>query len=94
MIKDDITVFQLRSARLGLRLTFKEVNEKIGISLKTLQRLEAQELSSKPNIRYANLRKLVKFYELAGIEFIGNNSIRFNEQKYIFFKHNLENIWV
>ena len=64
-----LTGFQIRAARAGLRITAKELAERAGVSLPTIQRFE--KVDSVPPSRSATLLDVKAALETAGIEFIG-----------------------
>jgi transcriptional regulator with XRE-family HTH domain len=64
-----LTGFQIRAARAGLRITAKELAERAGVSLPTIQRFE--RVDGVPPSRSSNLLDVKAALETAGIEFIG-----------------------
>jgi transcriptional regulator with XRE-family HTH domain len=64
-----ITAAQIRSARAILRWSAAHLARQSGVSLPTIQRLEAFE--GVPNGRSSTLVQLQRTLEAAGIEFIG-----------------------
>jgi len=78
-----LTGFQIRAARAGLRITAKELAERSGVSLPTIQRFEA--VDGVPPSRSLTLLEVKAALEAAGIEFTGtpndNPGIRLRSQK-------------
>jgi transcriptional regulator with XRE-family HTH domain len=64
---------QLRAARALLGIDQKALAEAAGLSLPTIQRMEASEDLIRGNVD--SLMKLVAALELAGIELIGENAV-------------------
>jgi DNA-binding transcriptional regulator YiaG len=64
-----LTGFQIRAARAGLNMTAKELAERAGVSLPTIQRFESVE--GVPPSRSSKLLDVKAALEAAGIEFIG-----------------------
>jgi predicted transcriptional regulator len=64
-----LTGFQIRAARAGLRITAKELAERAGVSLPTIQRFET--VDGVPPSRSSTLLDVKATLEAAGIEFIG-----------------------
>jgi transcriptional regulator with XRE-family HTH domain len=69
-----ITAAQMRAARALLGLDQKQLAELSGVSLPTIQRMEASE----GNVRGVidTLTKVVEAFERAGIELIGDDAPR------------------
>lgn len=65
----DITATQIKAARAALGVPVKTVSEKTGIGLATIKRYEA--VVGVPKSRKGHLQSLRKYFETAGIEFIG-----------------------
>jgi transcriptional regulator with XRE-family HTH domain len=64
-----LTGFQIRAARAGLRITAKELAERAGVSLPTIQRFET--VDGVPPSRSSTLLDVKAALEAAGIEFTG-----------------------
>lgn len=64
-----ITAAQLRAARGALAISIRQISEHTGIGTATLVRYEAADKI--PLSRKGHLQTLRKFFEAAGIEFIG-----------------------
>ena len=64
-----LTGFQIRAARAGLRITAKELADRAGVSLPTIQRFET--VDGVPPSRSTTLLGVKTALESAGIEFIG-----------------------
>lgn len=67
-----ITAAQLRAARALLSLDQRELAERCGLSLPTIQRMEASDGVVRGNVN--SLMKLVDALAQAGIELIGDNA--------------------
>jgi transcriptional regulator with XRE-family HTH domain len=67
-----ITAAQLRAARALLGIDQRELAERSGLSLPTIQRMEASDGVVRGNV--ASLMKLVDALGQAGIELIGDNA--------------------
>ncbi len=67
-----ITSCQIRAARALLKLNQKELSDLSGLSLPTIQRMEASKGIVKGNV--ATLVKLIKTFEDAGVELIAENA--------------------
>jgi transcriptional regulator with XRE-family HTH domain len=65
----NVTAEQIRSARVALNWSVRELAEKAGVAEKTVRRLEA--VSGIPQTTTRTLGKTVRALEAAGIEFIG-----------------------
>ena len=63
------TGLQLRAARGALGLSVRELSERTGVGTATIVRYENEE--SVPRSRKGHLATLERFFEAAGIEFIG-----------------------
>lgn len=67
-----ITAAQLRAARALLGIDQRELAERAGVSLPTIQRMEASEGTVRGVID--TLMKVIEALDAAGIELIGDNS--------------------
>jgi transcriptional regulator with XRE-family HTH domain len=67
-----ITAAQMRAARALLGIDQRELAERSGLSLPTIQRMEASDGVVRGNV--ASLMKLVDALAEAGIELIGDNA--------------------
>jgi transcriptional regulator with XRE-family HTH domain len=67
-----ITAGQMRAARALLNIDQRELAERCGLSLPTIQRMEASDGVVRGNV--ASLMKLVDALAEAGIELIGDNA--------------------
>jgi transcriptional regulator with XRE-family HTH domain len=67
-----ITAAQLRAARALLGIDQRELAERSGLSLPTIQRMEASDGVVRGNVN--SLMKLVDALSEAGIELIGDNA--------------------
>ena len=67
-----ITAAQMRAARALLGIDQRELAERSGLSLPTVQRMEASDGVVRGNV--ASLMKLVDALAQAGIELIGDNA--------------------
>jgi predicted transcriptional regulator len=65
-----LTGFQIRAARAGLNITARELAERAGVSLPTIQRFEG--VDGVPPSRSSKLLDVKAALESAGIEFIGS----------------------
>jgi transcriptional regulator with XRE-family HTH domain len=68
-----ITAGQLRAARALLSLDQRKLAELCGLSLPTIQRMEASDGVIRGNVD--SLMKLVAALDAAGIELIGDNAV-------------------
>ncbi|MCC6890968.1 MAG: helix-turn-helix transcriptional regulator [Hyphomicrobiales bacterium] len=68
-----ITAAQLRAARALIGIDQRKLAERCGLSLPTIQRMEASEGVIRGNVD--SLMKLVTALEAAGIELIGENGV-------------------
>ena len=66
-----ITSFQMRAARALLGIDQKTLAEMAGVSLPTIQRMEASDGTVRGVV--GSLIKVVEAFEAAGIELIGEN---------------------
>ncbi len=64
-----LTGFQIRAARAGLNITAKDLAERSGVSVPTIQRFES--VDGVPPSRSSKLLDVRAALEGAGIEFIG-----------------------
>ena len=64
-----LTGFQIRAARAGLNITARELADRAGVSLPTIQRFES--VDGVPPSRSSTLLDVRAALEAAGIEFIG-----------------------
>jgi transcriptional regulator with XRE-family HTH domain len=71
-----ITAGQLRAARALLRIDQRKLAEQSGLSLPTIQRMEASEGVIRGNVD--SLMKLVAALDAAGIELISDNATSSN----------------
>jgi transcriptional regulator with XRE-family HTH domain len=67
-----ITAAQMRAARALLNIDQRDLAERSGLSLPTIQRMEASEGVVRGNV--TSLMKLVDALSEAGIELIGDNA--------------------
>jgi transcriptional regulator with XRE-family HTH domain len=67
-----ITSAQLRAARALLGLDQRELAQRCGLSLPTIQRMEASDGVIRGNVD--SLMKLVNALDAAGVELIGDNA--------------------
>jgi transcriptional regulator with XRE-family HTH domain len=68
-----ITAAQLRAARALLGIDQRELAQRCGLSLPTIQRMEASEGVIRGNVD--SLMKLVEALAVAGIELIGEGAV-------------------
>jgi transcriptional regulator with XRE-family HTH domain len=68
-----ITAAQLRAARALLGVDQRQLAEKSGLSLPTIQRMEGSDGVIRGNVD--SLMKLVTALDAAGIELIANNAV-------------------
>ncbi|HYM99445.1 MAG TPA: helix-turn-helix transcriptional regulator [Aestuariivirgaceae bacterium] len=80
-----LTAAQLRAARALLNMDQKELAELAGVSLPTIQRMEA----SNGNVRgiVDTLTKVVEALELAGVELIADSAVSASGGRGVRFKH-------
>ena len=64
-----LTGQQIRMARSALKWSARELAERTGLAMKTIQRIEATD--STPASYFSTLTDLKTCFEAAGIEFIG-----------------------
>jgi transcriptional regulator with XRE-family HTH domain len=69
-----LTGLQIRAARAALNITAKELAERAGISLPTIQRFES--VDDVPPSRSSTLIQVQAVLEAAGVEFIGSPNDR------------------
>ena len=68
-----ITAAQMRAARALLAIDQRELAERCGLSLPTIQRMETSDGVVRGNV--ASLMKLVEALAQAGIELIGDDAV-------------------
>lgn len=80
-----ITAAQMRAARALLGIDQRQLAELSGVSLPTIQRMEASE----GNVRGVidTLTKVVEAFDHAGIELIGDNGVSRDGGRGVRFKH-------
>lgn len=80
-----ITAAQIRAARALLGIDQRQLAEMAGVSLPTIQRMEA----SAGNVRgvVETLTKVVEAFDRAGIELIGENAVSREGGRGVRFKH-------
>lgn len=80
-----ITAAQMRAARALLGIDQRQLAELSGVSLPTIQRMEASE----GNVRGVvdTLTKVVEAFDRAGIELIGENTVSRDGGRGVRFKH-------
>ncbi|MBK5960179.1 hypothetical protein CCR97_18505 [Rhodoplanes elegans] len=69
-----LTGLQIRAARAALNITARELSQRSGVSLPTIQRLET--VDDVPQSRTSTLMDVKAALESAGIEFIGTPADR------------------
>lgn len=69
-----LTGSQIRAARAALNITARELAERAGVSLPTIQRFEG--VDDVPPSRSSTLLDVRAAFEVAGIEFIGTSTDR------------------
>jgi len=69
-----LTGFQIRAARAAAKLTARQLAERAGVSLPTIQRFE--QVDGVPPSRSSTLLDVKTALEAAGIEFIGTPTDR------------------
>ena len=78
-----LTGQQIRMARSALKWSARELGERTGLAMKTIQRIEASD--GTPSSYSSTLAELKACFETAGIEFIGapddRPGIRINTSK-------------
>jgi len=78
-----LTGQQIRMARSALKWSARELGERTGLAMKTIQRIEASD--GTPSSYSSTLAELKACFETAGIEFIGTPDdrpgIRINSSK-------------
>jgi transcriptional regulator with XRE-family HTH domain len=80
-----LTAAQLRAARALLAIDQRQLAELSGVSLPTIQRMEASEGTVRGVID--TLMKVVEALDRAGIELIGDNAISREGGRGVRFKH-------
>ena len=68
-----ITASQLRAARALANIDQRQLAERAGLSLPTIQRMEASDGVIRGNVD--SLTKLIAALDMAGIELIGENAV-------------------
>ena len=79
-----ITAAQMRAARALLGIDQRQLAELSGVSLPTIQRMEASEGTVRGVID--TLTKIVEAFDTAGIELIGDNSASIGRGRGVRFK--------
>jgi len=74
-----LTGFQIRAARAGLNITARELADRAGVSLPTVQRFES--VDGVPPSRSSTLLDVQKALEASGIEFLPGNGVSLREQE-------------
>jgi len=74
-----LTGFQIRAARAGLNITARELADRAGVSLPTVQRFES--VDGVPPSRSSTLLDVQKALEASGIEFLPGNGVCLREQE-------------
>jgi predicted transcriptional regulator len=74
-----LTGFQIRAARAGLNITARDLADRAGVSLPTIQRFES--VDEVPPSRSSTLLEVQKALEAAGIEFLPGNGVRLRGPK-------------
>ena len=72
-----LTGFQIRAARAGLNITARQLADRAGVSLPTIQRFES--VDGVPPSRSSTLLDVKNALEAAGIEFLVGNGVRLRE---------------
>jgi predicted transcriptional regulator len=80
-----ITGPQMRAARALLGIDQKQLAERAGVSLPTIQRMEASEGTVRGVID--TLTKVVEAFDRAGIELIADNAVSREGGRGVRFKH-------
>ncbi len=68
-----ITAFQLRAARALVNIDQRHLAERAGLSLPTIQRMEASDGVIRGNVD--SLTKLIAALDAVGVELIGDNAV-------------------
>jgi len=79
-----ITAAQMRAARALLGIDQRQLAELSGVSLPTIQRMEASEGTVRGVID--TLTKIVEAFDAAGIELIGDNATSLGQGRGVRFK--------
>jgi transcriptional regulator with XRE-family HTH domain len=69
-----LTGFQIRAARAGLNITARQLADRAGVSLPTIQRFES--VDGVPPSRSSTLLDVKSALETAGIDFLPGNGVR------------------
>jgi predicted transcriptional regulator len=72
-----LTGFQIRAARAGLNITARQLADRAGVSLPTIQRFES--VDGIPPSRSSTLLDVKNALEAAGIELLPGNGVRLRE---------------
>jgi predicted transcriptional regulator len=72
-----LTGFQIRAARAGLNITARQLADRAGVSLPTIQRFES--VDGIPPSRSSTLFDVKNALEAAGIDFLPGNGVRLRE---------------
>lgn len=74
---NEISVFQLRAARAGLKLSLEKLSELTGITKKTLSNMESGDMFFPPeNTSILTLLKVNNVYKYYDVEFFENNVVK------------------
>jgi predicted transcriptional regulator len=76
-VKGMLTGFQIRAARAGLNITARQLADRAGVSLPTIQRFES--VDGIPPSRSSTLLDVKNALEAAGIDFLPGNGVRLRE---------------
>lgn len=80
-----ITAAQIRAARALLGIDQRQLAEMAGVSLPTIQRMEASAGTVRGVVE--TLTKVVEAFDRAGIELIGDNAVSREGGRGVRFKH-------
>jgi predicted transcriptional regulator len=72
-----LTGFQIRAARAGLNITARQLADRAGVSLPTIQRFES--VDGIPPSRSSTLLDVKNALEVAGIDFLPGNGVRLRQ---------------
>jgi predicted transcriptional regulator len=72
-----LTGFQIRAARAGLNITARQLADRAGVSLPTIQRFES--VDGIPPSRSSTLLDVKNALEAAGIDFLPGNGVRLRQ---------------
>jgi transcriptional regulator with XRE-family HTH domain len=72
-----LTGFQIRAARAGLNITARQLADRAGVSLPTIQRFE--NVDGIPPSRSSTLLDVKNALEVAGIDFLPGNGVRLRQ---------------